>query len=723
MIESRAQKIALNSMMCFLLIGVSSQALAQQTPSPTPAPSNDASPSGLTDIVVTARKTSENLQKAPAAITSVSGQQLAVSGITSALDLEKALPSTNLREEGEVTQVFVRGVGTTTDLPNFSTASAYIFNGIIIPSYGTSGMLFDLDSVQSIAGPQGTLYGGSAAGGAINVNSAHPQNDFSGRGLLEVGDYGMIHGSVGQNAAVSNSLSLRGAVDYERHGAYLNNGIDAENRISGRVSARFTPSSDLDVLLFAAGTKSTGKPNAATVVNPLSSDPWKLPAPEGPVTDPLDARFTNLDDKTYVVGANVKLKVGEGTLTYIPGFVRVADDYNELGPQAKILGLHDREKQISQELRWEQRFGALKLSAGGLYLHKTTDFTFGIAFPTFSTIAPNPPIVPPYYTPTFNFNTTHQVNESEAGYGQAVYSVTDSLRLTAGARFTKDRIAATGTDTPGNFALHRSENTIDWKAGVDYDLTSRILVYANAQSGYIPFGYNPEVSGVGTPTAPVQAGLIPTSRLKAYSGGFKSRFLENRLEINDEVFYYKYANYQAINFDANTARSIVLNAKKATIYGNELSIRASLTRDTKLDFNYVYLHAQFDEFQGTFQDGTNYNYTGNALIDAPRNNIIVGLQQTLHLKPGDLVGRVSTHYDSGFFGDYTNVPGSHNRSFTKTDVTLTYSPSGAPWSVQAFVRNIENSAVFGTLNATSPDSGSGSIEPPRTFGVQVAAHW
>ena len=109
-------------------------------------------------------------------------------------------------------------------------------------------------------------------------------------------------------------------------------------------------------------------------------------------------------------------------------------------------------------------------------------------------------------------------------------SVTDRLRVTVGGRYSHDAIDAVGVgaaNVPIN--VHRGESRTDYKVGIDYDLAPRVLVYANLQSGYIPFGYNPDV--LGNP-------IVPTSKLTAVSGGFKSRFLDNRLELNLEGYHY-----------------------------------------------------------------------------------------------------------------------------------------------------------------------------------------
>ena len=202
---------------------VAGQASAQSVPQPPAAPESDpsvapgsADASGLGEIVVTARKQVENNQRAPASIVAVSGNDVLTRGITDPQGLEVFLPSANLRRQGPVTQVFIRGVGARSDLPNFAAGSAFVYNGIIVQRYGTFGLTFDLDSVQSIAGPQGTLYGGSAAGGAINLFSARPKSDGSGYANLEVGNFDAFHGSVAQNVSLGSTLSVRAAVDYNR---------------------------------------------------------------------------------------------------------------------------------------------------------------------------------------------------------------------------------------------------------------------------------------------------------------------------------------------------------------------------------------------------------------------------------------------------------------------------------------------------------------------------
>jgi iron complex outermembrane recepter protein len=697
----------LRSGACILAATVSTMALAQSAPEAAgtqPAGEvgvNDGG--GLDDIIVTARKREENLQKAPATILAVTGEALQTRGITGPLDLTKVLPNASLKEQGAVAQLFIRGVGSRVDFPSVSPASAFTYNGIIIPRYGTSGILFDLTSVQAIAGPQGTLYGGSAAGGAVNVLTAKPTDDNSGKLLVGYGNYSTIQVTGDQNLAASEKILLRLAGSYNGHSAYQQRGLDDLKRIQGRLSLLARPTDDLTALFFVSGSRTTGDPGSVATLNlrPLQSRPWDVPA-TGPSGNTITQNDTFQDYKTYVAGANIDLRVGDGTITYIPGYVRVNSEYKFYIAGYNLLKVHDREKQISQELRYSQDIGALKFSGGLFWLRNKTFYTVDIS-----------PFVAGNYL-NIPVNSTPQTNISYSAFAQGIYSLTDQLRLTAGGRISVDKISTDGTGRNRRaFSFHRKQTRPDWKVGLDYDLTSRILLYANVQTGYIPFGYDPDS---GTPT-----NLIRESKLLAYSGGFKSRLFDNRLEINNEFFYYDYRRFQAFTFNSATGTSTVLNARKSRIYGTDLTVRLRLNEHTSFDAGIVAQSAIHKEFSGP-----GYNYSGNRMANAPKVVIQAGVQQGFDIgDSGVLVAQVATNYNTGYWGDFTNSFGTFQRSFMKTDLALTYTPASKGWSVQAYVNNVENRAVFGTLtpNPNPTLRGTGKPEAPRTYGLRLTASW
>jgi iron complex outermembrane receptor protein len=203
----------------FLAVGV---ALLLQTPAET-AFAADGSPADLSaaaaqtgampatesadslaEIIVTANKRNESVQKAPAAITALGGDALAELGIESAVDLTKVVPGAEIVEAPAVSQAFIRGVGSNIDNPYVDPGVAINVNGISTPRYATSAGFLDVARVEVLPGPQGTLYGGSAAGGVVNVIAVQPSHNFDGEGIIEAGNYGMAHAFIAQNFAVGD---------------------------------------------------------------------------------------------------------------------------------------------------------------------------------------------------------------------------------------------------------------------------------------------------------------------------------------------------------------------------------------------------------------------------------------------------------------------------------------------------------------------------------------
>lgn len=679
-----------------------------QNDSEAPAAKTSGSNSGsqLEEIVVTARKSEENLQKAPATILAVSGEELENRGFTGPLDLVKVLPNTSLREQGPVAQTFIRGVGSRIDFPNVSSPSAFTYNGIIIPRFGTSGILFDLGSVQAIAGPQGTLYGGSAAGGAINTLTAKPTYDGSGKILLSGGNKGNAQVTGNQNAALSDRYALRVAGAYNRHSGYQDRGLDQQSKIQGRVSLLAEPIDELTALLFASASSTRGNPGSVGTIyeRPLQDDPWAVPS-EGPAGNPVTTEGLYSNYRTYVVGANIDWSVGAGTLTYIPGYVHVDSDYRFFLAGYNPLDVHDKENQFSQELRYAVNVGNLALSGGLFWLRNETDYAINISVAAL-------PEEQGYYL-DFPVNRTAQVNESYSAFAQGIYSLTDRLRITLGGRISVDEVEASGAGQTGApFSFHRKQTQPDWKVGVDYDVTDSVLLYANLQTGYIPFGYDPDS---GTPTT-----LVPESELLAYSAGFKARLFGNRLEVNNEFFYYEYDDFQALRFNSDSGSSTVLNAPESRIYGTDLTTRFLFSDRTSINVGVVAQSAIHTQFSGE-----GYDFSDNRMANAPELVIRAGIQQGFDIGDGTLLAEVQTNYNSGFWGDFTNSFGTFQRRYIKTDLSLIYTPYNERWSIQAFVNNVEDTAVFSTLtpNSDPEQRGTGKPEAPRIFGLRLTASW
>lgn len=713
---------------CSAASGVASaQTTGVQGDAPSAAAAPDAaqtaaSDSSIGDIIVTATKQSQSLQRVPVAITAVSGDALVLKGISEVRGLQAVVPSARLQQEGASVEVYIRGVGSTLDYPQFEPPTSVNFNGIYIPREGTSVGFYDVDQVEVLPGPQGTLYGGNTIGGTVNVNFRRPTRDLETNALLEVGNYSNVHASLAQNIPLSSKLSVRGAIDYTYHTGYQKSGADSANNIGGRLSLLYRPVDAVSLYLWGSFADLNGHP--ANIISKGVEPSGALHPDRWLNSDPWDDRFNGVTlaqaqafgygqvkaggwgYSNKMVGAELAINLSDAvTLTYIPSYLKLyssPDYYITALPANKT----DHYEQTTHELRLSGTSGPVKW-VGGLYgYYRTGDDAF---------------LVGGFTQATGGFPVTlidHTRIEGIAAFGQGIVTLTRGLRVTVGGRYSLDDRIGNGRFfdgaglSPFSYAGHFRR--FDYKVGVDYDVTSKILVYANTQTGYQPGTFNPFAS-----TATLSNKVDP-AKLKAYAAGFKSRLLGDTLQINDELFYYDYRGLFISAYDTVNQTNRTFNAKKVEIYGNQLDVIVKPTRDDELTVSVGYLHARYKSF--TLPDGTT-SYNGNQLQYAPDWTGSAGYRHDFQLSKGYLRASVNAHYESSFFGDYQHTPGGHQKPYAKGDATLTYYPESNQWSLGLWVRNFTNVAVSGAMatGSTVPNNPLGEtsfVEPPRTFGLR-----
>jgi len=549
-----------------------------------------------------------------------------------------------------------------------------------------------------LPGPQGTLYGGSAAGGVINVIAVEPSHNFDGEGTIEAGNYGMAHTFLAQNVAIGEDLSLRAALDFERHDGYQSSNIDSERaKTSARISALWKPSDNFTSYVFGSYYDNAGKPQA-TVNSPLlnPSNPWQIPASGPVVGNPVDSSYVNGSFKNYILGGRFDYTFGGATLSYIPGVVIINVYETSYAADFPIL-LIDGEHQYSNELRLSNNEAATNSWLLGLYQSQNRS-DFGFYFAGFPSL-----VVP------------EQTNRDYAAYAQDVYRATDWLRVTAGARFSYDsKYVPGGFGAEGLFSTNNSWTHSDFKLGVDADLANNVLGYAAVQTGYLPGGYTP------LPNSPTFDNNVQPETLLSYTVGVKSRFLNDRLTLNDEAYYYIYKNYQVVAISLVTGFQTVYNAPRSLIYGDQVNAVYKLTDHDTINLGANFMSAHFTELNVGGVDLAGYQ-----LANAPVTEGTGGYEHRADFSDGsNVVFRVQSHAQAGYWGVYDHPAGTRQSEYTKTDLTLTYTRPNKGWSAGLWVRNVENTAVFQALAAGGqPGPASAYIAPPRTFGITFSDHW
>lgn len=673
------------------------------------------------DIVVTANKQSQRLQKTPAAITAINGPLLVERGITDIRAVQAFVPSVRFQLQSSTTEIYIRGVGATQDHAQFDPPTSVYFNGIYMPREVASTPFYDIQQVEVLPGPQGTLYGRSSLGGVVTVNFNRPTHDNEANFIAEAGNYSLAHLTATENVAISNTLAVRGSFDFNRHSGYLTSGSESKDNWSGRLSLLYTPTDRLSVYLWGMVTKVNGRSTNAVAIgiepdgtlNPgafLNKNPWNDLLPpsvlaQSPFGQPAAQRTTN---RNRIFGGEISYGLSDDiTLTYIPSYLKffASDRFGLSG----LPNIQDIEfEQTTHELRLAGRgkWGSWLVGAYGYYMTSNGHF----------------------YVGTYDFTgipvTVIDYNrlKGAAVFGQGTVNVSNSLRITVGGRYGADDRIGDGPYPVGaglaRYNFSKSYHRFDYKVGVDYDISAHVLAYAAIQTGFMPGTFN---TFANPGSADGKANAVDPAKLTAYTVGFKSKLLDGRLQFNSEFFYYDYRGLFATAYNAFLSQTQAFNAKKTEIYGNQTDIVFKPSSLDQLNVSLGYLHARYKNF--TLPDGS-ANYDGNQLQFAPNWTVSGGYSHDFDLPKGYIRASASSRYESRFFADYAHTPGTLQKAYAKVDASVTYFDSKGRWSLGVWGKNLTNRPVIAAAGSGSsfpanPNAGTAYLEDPRTYGMRV----
>lgn len=661
---------------------------------------------GIAEIVVTAQRREENLQDVPVSVSAFSAEQLAARGTTDASRLEGMVPGFTFGRSGSDARPAMRGVRTENVGVNGDTTIGFFVDGIYQSraSQATSGFV-DIERVEVQRGPQGTLYGRNTFGGNISISSARPVlGAFKGGLDLTVGEDGRFRSDAFINAPLGDTVAIRLAGSYEKSDGWVkninplgNNLFDDDNRYF-RATILFEPNDAFSASIKfdystrkGAGGSAFGYKLAGTYFDVASRqqlynatpvfglntrggnrDGVNDALPGGTATSDLGVPIaapgdgytidtdqpTLLDLESKAWTGNLAYDFGGVTLKSITGYtdfgaIRTSDtDFS--GNQVGIDFQDTRAKTFSQEVQLLSSDKGSKLTwvLGGYYFKDKLTGIF---------INQQVPRIIRNVTPNLNlaqngggfYDQQRAKTESIAFYGQATYSVTDQLRLTAGIRYTEDKkdfafananailptsgtppvpqgtaiTLATGpipdsafgvqgaptnctyTSIPlprSGFQCLAANTTVltgatydtakfkktTWRLGIDYDISEDNLLYASVSTGFRSGGFN---SGQGP--AALQPTFAPET-VTAFEIGSKNRFADNTVQLNLAGFYNRYNALQEQRQvpQGGTTLSIIENSGKARAYGAEAELIWKPVRALEIGANLAWLDAKYTEY-------------------------------------------------------------------------------------------------------------------------------
>lgn len=625
---------------------------------PAAQDTGSADQQGLQEIIVTAQRKAENLQRAGIPVAVVTGDQLVSRGLSSSTELGAAVPSLSAQPQGGANTVFfLRGVGNFTVNGYSDPAVAFNYDGVYLGrATSTSGIFYDLERVEVLKGPQGTLYGRNATAGAINVLPTRPRiGENSGFVTASYGNYDAVNVQGAVNVAMGEHGAMRIAGNIVRRDGYQTDGTSDEKTQALRVQFLSELTPDLTVRIGGDFSHSGGKGPGSTYVGRIAyvpgtgnqfvpsglSEDSGLFSPEaqayrrtlfsglaGRTLAPLDVQ-PYLDNNYYGANAEISLNTGAGTLTVIPAW-RYSKLDNRFAVPAFYGNVAETDEQKSLEVRFAgNRVGIFDYMLGAYYFDETVAATYLFAQQALNAYQ------------QFTSGT-----KSYAGFGRITANFNDRLRLIGGLRYTKDdkdfngradvflvrcSVVVQGRPSCPNAPLLPSTGryqdlpssvfpTVPDNQARPIGTTGALLIHAvtpvNTTLSNDRFTYHLGAEFDVGPHSLLYANLETGYRsggfalsagyetfqpefIDAYTIGMKNRFFDNRLQLNLEAFLWKYRNQQVnhtgIDRNGNQGQ-FTENVGKSTNKGVEVEAQFLATRNTLLSVNVQYLDAKYDDF-------------------------------------------------------------------------------------------------------------------------------
>jgi iron complex outermembrane receptor protein len=711
--------------------------------------------SGLQEVVVTATRRSETLINTAASVSAVTSEDLGAGRIQNVADLAEAVPNLSVGNQFGVNRAFIRGIGLTSIDLGGDGAVAFLQNGAQIarPAEQLSGF-YDLDRVEVLRGPQGTLYGRSATAGVINMVTKTPTDTLNGYADLTYGNYNskIFEGAIG--GPLSDMISGRIAAKIEKHDGYGTNlytgtPIDDRDAQAVRGSLRIKPADHLVADLIVDYMHENDNDYAFHYFGPTITSNAGLPAEAlfGGKTI-LDCCGTNpnlRDSWSSVDPTNKRHGIGATTIVeYSPddfdlksvtayrNFTRFNQD--DLAVSNAVLygkNLYDEQSEsYSQDFTLSTTVAGIQWLGGMNFFHEklfgsvrvpTTGLGVTLTGGQCSPRVPTSP-VPCDFEDAGNYWQLGTVKTNAYGvFVQGTFAVTDKFDVTAGLRFSHEERSgdgsfifdALGVDAP-------TDKSADWNAVtpkllLEYHLDADTLLY-----GSVNRGFKSGVINVGS-TNPV----INPEYVYAYEVGFKEKALNDRLQFSSAAFYYDYKDLQVGFVNAESVVSTI-NAAKARNYGLESEVIAKLTPRLQMDVAATYLSAKYTSFiTGDYRNGFALtNVSGNYLDNAPPYTARLGLEysQPLSGSAGNLNFRVEDAYQARvYFTEFNNADATQG-GYGLVNASAGWESSDSHWSVTAWIRNAADKFAIANDIISAPLYSSvrvGTVIPPRTFGATV----
>jgi iron complex outermembrane receptor protein len=695
----------------------------------TPAFAQEAEEATTGDeIVVTARRTEESLQDVPGSVSAFSESRLEQLGATDSTGLQGAVPNLNVvqgRGSSNATNIYIRGVGQPDALQTFDPAVGFYVDDVYYSRIrGTQMEVFDIERVEVLRGPQGTLYGRNTIGGAVKIVTRRPGQEPHALAQLTMGEYGQIETRLAGSTPLTDNLAIGAAVFGARRDGYVENPVsneDYNDRAStgGRVQLAWDPSSTFSVDFSTDYAEESTALTTGQALNSLFNlggvqiYAVPTPTPEYDFTAQTTPTLPNSSSLTHwgsSLRASWELN-SNFTLRSITAYRNLTyDDYVDIDATPVELGdvfVGVRQHQLSQEFQGIYDAGPLTVVGGVYYLDESVR-SHQIAF---ADDYVNGVVVFGNLLTGFERTIDDDLNTTSwAAFANATYAVTDRFNISGGLRYTQEekeyfRTTSTFYSAPifnSTFAFEIEETWDDLSPmlSADYQLTDNVMIYGRAARGYMSGGFN------GRANAPGEQAPYDPEISTSYEIGAKTDWLDGRLIANVAAFSNTFEDFQARVSgtvvdpvtEIEVGTTSVLNAGELEINGVEVELAYSPVDNLSLDAQIGYLDAQYNEFDDSrFPGGSRAFQTpafspewtarfGGAYTWALPDEAELTLGASARFR-SEMALAVDNTYIIGNTGTTTEIPGLFSDDYWLYDANLTYRPNDV-FSVALVGRNL-----------------------------------
>jgi iron complex outermembrane receptor protein len=679
----------------------------------------------LDEIVVTAQKRAQPLQDVPIAVSAIAGDTLSARGIQSSDELSVSIPDLDWQKNLNA-QPYIRGIGSRiTTAGNQSSVPIYVDGVLQISPLEGNFNLYDVDRIEVLKGPQGTLFGRNANGGVISVITRDPTREPTADVSLGYANFQTVDATFYGSTALGPNLAGNLFVDYhdqgEGWGRNIFNGAQAyrDRSYDIRSKLKFDSGNGTDATLTGEYHYVWSNANA----NSMAPGTFGFDGTGSP-------GFYNLNSDwdthviTQVSGINLRVNhdLDFGKFVSISAYTRVRTQWpfdSDAVPSNILEGpIWERADGATQEFQLvSKETDPLKWIVGVYLLDTKAAFTpirlFGseVGEPSYNVYGKSIDVY------------GEETAKSAATFGEMTYEFLPKTHVTVGGRMTYDHHTVTGhTDVnlaPGAVTEQsQSWHQPTYRLTLDTSPIDDVMLYATASSGYNSGQFN-----TGNAAAPA----VKPEKMRAYEVGFKSEYLDHRVQLNGAAYYYDYTDLQ-VTITQN-AVTLQTNAASAKVKGAELELTVAPVKNMTVGASAAYTDAYYAKYEnaqvylplptGGYTPAVE-DVTGRALILAPKSAASVFAEYEIHNNVGSFIPAVNFGYKSRFFWDYQNAYPEPSHSVV--NASLTFRPPSKGWSLQLWGKNLSNEEIR-AAGLSRLEGEMSAPAAPRTYGLTVTAHY